>query len=278
MPRRPQFGSVYKRGDVYRIKYYVDGRASYESSKSNRYLDAQKLLEKRRVEVYSGTHLDRRTKRTMMGELFDLLIRDYKINGKRVDWVEGVVRKHLRPYFGTKSVGNFKFDAAQAYVDKRQTAGAANATINRGLSLLHRALVLGKEAGVIAAIPRLPKKLAENNVRKGFFERDRFVALRKELPAEVRPIATYAYWTGCRRAEILGLQWPQVDLEHRVVRLEPGETKDKEARTIPLAQEVVDALKSQKEIRDREFPDCPWVFFRGGNAFAVSRMLGRGHA
>src|SRR6202012_4927525 len=108
--------------------------------------------------------------------------------------------------------------------------------------------------GVIAAIPRRPKKLAENNVRKGFFERDRFVALRKELPAEVQPIATYAYWTGCRRAEILGLQWPQVDLEHRVVRLESGETKNKEARTIPLAQEVVDALKSQKEIPDREFP------------------------
>ena len=42
------------------------------------------------------------------------------------------------------------------------------------------------------------------------------------------------YYTGCRKGEILALKWIQVDLSEHVVRLEPGTTKNEEARTIPL--------------------------------------------
>ena len=76
--------------------------------------------------------------------------------------------------------------------------------------------------------------LAEDNVRKGFFEHDAFLSVRHALPEETRPVITFAYFTGCRKGEILALRWSQVDLDERVVRLEPGETKNDEARTIPL--------------------------------------------
>ena len=50
----------------------------------------------------------------------------------------------------------------------------------------------------------------------------------------------------------------------RVVRLEPGTTKNDEARTIPLMGELYDMPVLQRQIRDRRWPDCPWVFFRYG--------------
>jgi integrase len=67
-----------------------------------------------------------------------------------------------------------------------------------------------------------------------------------------------------RRGEILHLRWAQVDLSERVVRLEPDKTKNDETRMIPLAPELYEMLVMQKDIRDRHFPECPWVFFRLG--------------
>jgi integrase len=104
----------------------------------------------------------------------------------------------------------------------------------------------------------------EHNVRKGFFERTASVKHREALPTEIKSVTTFAYWTGCRRGEILSLQWHQVDLSQCVVRLEPGETKNDEARTIPLAGELLEILKMQKATRDEYWPACPWVFFRAG--------------
>jgi len=107
--------------------------------------------------------------------------------------------------------------------------------------------------------------LAENNVRKGFFEHDDFLAIRRLLPEEIRPVITFAYYTGCRKGEILALQWPQVDLSQRCVRLEPGETKNDDARIIPLAPGLYEALKLQREMRDQYYPESSWVFSRAGN-------------
>ncbi len=115
----------------------------------------------------------------------------------------------------------------------------------------------------------LPSKLAENNVRRGFFERDEFQRHRDALPDEIKPITTFAYWTGCRRGEILSLCWNQVDLAERVVRLEAGETKNDEARVIPLGGELLEMLGMQKQIRDQKWPTCPWVFSRAGKQIST---------
>ena len=43
MPRKPQFGSIYRRGSLCWIKYYKNGEPVYESSESCKYGDAQRL-------------------------------------------------------------------------------------------------------------------------------------------------------------------------------------------------------------------------------------------
>jgi integrase len=142
---------------------------------------------------------------------------------------------------------------------------ASNATINRELALLKRAFYLGwrHTPRKIANVPYIPL-LEENDVRKGFFEHDQFLAMREALPQEIRPIITFAYYTGCRREEILSLRWEQVDLPERVVRLEAGTTKNDEPRLLPLTSELLKMLTTQRSVRDNQYPDCPWVFFREG--------------
>lgn len=70
----------------------------------------------------------------------------------------------------------------------------------------------------------------------------------------------------------MSLTWDQVDLYSGAGRLEPGTTKNRQARMIYLAGELLDLLQRQREIRDRRYPACPWVFFRGGKPI---RAFGR---
>jgi integrase len=109
--------------------------------------------------------------------------------------------------------------------------------------------------------------LEEDNVRQGFFEREQFVSIRKHLPEWVQPVADFAYVTGWRKSEILGLQWRQVDFEAGYVRLEAGTTKNREARQFPFTSELRTILEAQKAKADalaKAGKICPWVFNRGG--------------
>jgi integrase len=226
--------------------------------------DAQRLLDQRRAEIFAGTHLEGPARKLVMNELFDGLVRDYKINGKDHSWCERVTRKHLRPWFGVVPAVKVRPETVAKYIEHRQAEHAANATVNREIALLRRAFNLARRAGKITAVPMLPSKLSENNVRKGFFERADFVRHRAALPPEIKPVVTFAFWTGCRKGEILALRWAQVDFHESIVRLEPGETKNDEARIIPLAGELLEMLRMQKQIRDTRWPESPWVFARRG--------------
>jgi hypothetical protein len=107
--------------------------------------------------------------RLEVAPLLDTLVDDYRINGKSVDWAELVVRVHLKPFFGKFAVRKMSTDAARQYIAKRQADGAANATINRELSLLRRAFNLAgsEDPPRIAHVPKIPR-LEENNVRRAF--------------------------------------------------------------------------------------------------------------
>mgnify|MGYP001618755455 CR=1 FL=1 len=201
------------------------------------------------------------SKATVDGLLESLKL-DYRINGKNYHWAERIVRVNLMPYFGKMRIAKVTTDTVNRYMAARQTDGIANSTLNRELALLKRAFNLGRKC----TPPKVTKALyiphlRENNIRTGFIEDAQYRNLMAALAEHVRPVLAFGYFTGCRRGEILSLEWPQVDLVGRVVRLECDMTKNDEAREIPLVPELYDILAIQRERRDRLFPECPWVFF-----------------
>ena len=82
-------------------------------------------------------------------------------------------------------------------------AGGASATINRELSAIKRMFSLGIQAEKIFRTPYIPMR-AEHNVRQGFYERAEFLTVRAALPDYLKPVVTFAYFTGWRRGEIAG--------------------------------------------------------------------------
>jgi len=210
----------------------------------------------------AGTGVEQHT--LVVGALLDDLLLDYQATNKAksIEWAEMVARVHLRPTFGDHVASRVNSNDIRAYVAARQKAGAANGTINRELAILRRAFNLARVAVPprIQRVPHFPM-LREAAPRKGFLEDAQYRALLAELPEYLKPVLAFAFWTGCRKGEILGLEWRQLDLVRGTARLDPGSTKNDDSRLIPLAAELREMLIMQKAKRDQFFPGCRWVFF-----------------
>jgi integrase len=89
-----------------------------------------------------------------------------------------------------------------------------------------------------------------DNARKGFFEPADFAAVEANLPATLRPYVCFLYLTGWRAGEARGLTWADVNFDARVVRLEPGTTKNGAGREFPFAalQPLADLLRQQHDL------------------------------
>ena len=74
------------------------------------------------------------------------------------------------------------------------------------------------------------------------------------------------YHVGCRKGELIRMEWPDVDLKAERITLPVGTTKNKEGRTLPIYGEMLEWLKMARDIRDSEHPNCNAVFQRNGKA------------
>jgi integrase len=254
-------GHIYKRGDVYWIKYYRNGKPYRESTKSVKEADAKRLLKKREGEISEGKLPGIYFERVLFDDLATDFISDYRINNKRsLDQAELSV-EHLSKFFEGFKVVAITTSRIRQYIEARQKEGAANATINRELAALKRMLNLGLKQTPprVERLPFIPM-LQENNVRKGFLEAADFFALRDALPGYLKGFVNLAYRRGLRLSEIAGLTWPQVDLDNRIVRLEVGSTKNKEGRTIIFDDELLEVFQAQWNERKRAKKLTPYVF------------------
>jgi integrase len=260
-------GTIYRRGRIWWIKYYRNGKPFRESSKSQKFSDAKRLLRRREGEVAIGELVN--PEQVRFDELAEDFLNDYRTNNRKsLVWAKRRLEQHLTPFFGGVRAVDITTDHVRAYIEKRQQQRASNGSINRELAALKRILHLAAEMTPpkIVRVPYIPM-LKESNVRKGFFEHSEYLALLRELPKHLKAVLSFGYYTGARESEILTLKWEQVDLQARTVHLEPGSTKNDQPRTIPLSSEVLDALRIQKAIRKRSDPGYEYVFTRAGKHF-----------
>lgn len=216
------------------IKYYQNGRVVRESTGTTKETVARRMLRAREGDVEHGIPITPKMGHITFEEASKVLLEDYQVNGKKscAD-VKRRIDLALEPAFRGKRLLSITTTEIRAYAAARQAAGAANATINRELSALKRMFSLAVKDGKLHAKPFIPM-LQENNARKGFFEPEQFNDVCSHLPAPLQPVVRFAYSTGWRvRSEILPLEWRQVDWPGRVVRLDPGTTKNREGRSFP---------------------------------------------
>jgi integrase len=248
------------------LQYSVRGKRYRESSGSTNRADAVKLLKRRIGEAVEGRPIGHDIEKTTFEDLAQILLDDYKANGRHSTRRAKSATQNLRRFFADSRAIDITEDRLNAYTVFRQEEKAANATINREFAALKRAFRLaGKKVG----LPPRFRMLRENNARKGFFEPEQFKAVLQHLPEHLKSVFEVAYITGWRvPSEVLTRKWQHVDLAANWLRLDPGESKNSEGRMFPLTPELRDILSQQQE-KTRHLEKAmerviPWVFHRNG--------------
>ncbi len=258
-------GTLYLRGDIWWVKIRVAGRPVYKSSKSSKKSDAIKLRDRLLSQKHRGELSGGLPDTVLIGELLDDLFKSDIKPSTRYVW-EKVIGKNIRPFFGKLKAQRLSTDLMDDYRKKRKGEGRTDSTANRELSILRTAFHNARKRTPpkVNVVPYFPM-IVETTVRKGFLTDDQYEALMAALPSDLKCLFLAAYITGMRRGEILAIQWPQVDFEAGLITLEKGETKNDEARSLPILDgDMKDLLLAAKAERDERWPKSPWVFNREG--------------
>jgi integrase len=90
--------------------------------------------------------------------------------------------------------------------------------------------------------------LKESAPRQGFFEREKYEAVRHHLQSDYQVAVAVAHTYGWRmQSEVLTLERRQLDVELGTIRLDPGTTKNSDGRVVYLTPELKSILVAQLE-------------------------------
>ena len=254
-------------------QYYQDGRQIRVSTKTEVKAEAIQTLRKLMGDRDNGLAPIVDMRRLRYADLRAALIDSYVAQGNKslkskADGSETIAGlTALDEFFGFKSeivdgkqvvtekgmsVAQITTDAARRFVRQRRDDGTGNAAINRSLAALRRMLRLAKRDKKIHDVPFIEFQ-KEPPARKNFLEREKFEELVKLLPTHLRPLVTFLYYCGCRIGETLAIEWSQVNLDARLIRLEPEQTKTSEARVLPLPSVLVNLLTAIEQKSGKVF-------------------------
>ncbi len=254
---------LYKRGEMYWIKYYSGGRPIRESTETKKRKEAERFLKHREGRAAIGAPVLPRVDRVRFSEAAQALREHYQVTGSRDLRGVDVKLKPILAFFGIYRLSSITPKEMTEYVSIRQSAGLTSGTINRELSLFGKVLRLAHERGQLMQMPRI-HLLKEAAPRSGFFERSDFERVRKHLAKrpDLQVAVTIAYTYGWRmQSEVLSLSLVHVDVDAGTLRLDPGTTKNGEGRVVYLTPELrlmlieqIDRAKALSRTLNRVIP------------------------
>ncbi len=246
---------IYKRGNVYYIDYYLEGKRIQKAVSTDRKL-AEAVLQKRKVEIAEGKHLDiKKIPKVKFEELCEIYLKQHAIPQIKKSWhSDWDTIKVLKRWFS----GKYLQDITPLLVNKfkvERSQETSPATTNRGLACLKCMFNKAKEWGKFNLDnPVYKVKLfKENNQRLKFLEKEEIDRLIDNASSHLKPILIVALNTGMRKGEILNLKWRDCDFQRGLIRL--TNTKNNEGRTLPMNDKVRDNL-----IKVRKHPESPFIF------------------
>lgn len=173
---------------------------------------------------------------------------------------------HFRPFFAGRALSSITRDEIHKALPqwdrrcKTEQKPVARATKNKFLATMRIMLKLAAEKW--EWIDRAPKlddlKLANRRVR--WITKAEAQRLIRTINVEwMRDVAILGFATGLRRANLLCLEWSQVDLANRRAWIHPDQAKARKPIGIPLNDDAIETIRRWIGKHER------FVFIRNGN-------------
>jgi integrase len=246
-------GRLYLRGKIWWIQYYVRGRRIFASTGETEEKKASRILKHKLAEVETGTHPE--PGRVRYESLREAYYSDYVANGRRSlrqkdgkPHMDKIAR--LDRFFSGELAQDITVDEIRRFQAEERERGLSNGAINRSVSALRRMFNLARKEERLRDVPYFPM-LKESAPREGFIERVQYDTLRSALPDYLKLPLALGFYTGMRRGEVVRLKWERVDLLRNRIELRAGETKNGEARSVPIVPELRSLLEHTR--RQGEF-------------------------
>jgi integrase len=268
--RRGQ-GRVFRRGGRWWIAYYHEGREIRESSRTDNEQVAARLLKDRLAAIYTGSFVGPQQARVTVGELIETLRVEMEARGLKGWYAIKGIFPRLSAALGHHRAAALTPEMLLRYDLALRDKGLAPSTRQSYLGLLKSAFKVGVRHRRIALVPDFPRLGALRNARRGFVEPEVFAEILPNLPPIGREIATFAYASAWRQAEVLGLTWDAVDRRSQEIRL--ADTKNDRPRLLALTGDLTKLI--ERRWRRRAVGDrmARWVFHhRGGRPVSPTAL------
>lgn len=248
---KKQKGGIHRRGDrSFRISYYdAESNRQWETitgdTRADAKAEAERVLAVRLGDIARGIPVSSKPNVVLLEELAADVVNHYEVNNlSSQSDIDGRYRLHILPLLGRRRASQITTAQLNHYILIRRREGAKTGTINRELEAIRRCykLAMGATPQKATSMPKIPM-LEENNVRKGFFEREQLEAVCRHLPKHLVPVVRFGYITGWRYNEVVTRCWRHIDFKAGEVRLDPGETKNHKGRTFPMVAELRQLLE-----------------------------------
>lgn len=240
----------------WRIRW-VDEKGERQSAVFDDYRRAQTELNRHQVEVEEIKRGIRNAPPPVktFDDLCDYWLENRAPRKRSAKDDESIIRRHLRPAFGTMNVRDLGVEDVDAYVtEKIDGEELSDKTVANHVTLLGTMLRTATTFKVpwLLAVPRFRKP------KVALFRRDyqwlrsddevrRFLAAAVAEDEYVVVLFSLAIYSGMRAGELAGLEWADIDFERRLITVQrsfDGPTKSDRVRYAPILDPLLPVLRA----------------------------------
>ena len=170
---------------------------------------------------------------------------------------ESILRVHLIPQLGARRLDAITNEDVQRL--KAHLSDRAPKTVNNVLSVLSRMLKVAVEWNILDGMPCQMRLLRVPQTQAEFYDFEdysRLVEAAQAIHAQAYLVVLLGGDAGLRCGEMLALEWPDVDLRRRQLRIQRSDwrgnvtaTKSGRPRAVPVTTRLEKALRGHKHLR-----------------------------
>jgi integrase/recombinase XerD len=249
--------AVYKRGQVWWVRFRLNGVHVRRSAKTTRKTEAQAYLHRLLEEHSQGVRGEVLT-RHLLAEAMDRFFEECTLKPGTIETYRFNSRTCTR-LLGHLSLDEIDRRALADLVASRKRTGVSDATIRRDLAFLGAVFSMAVRWGWVDTSPVTAfnkRALKESRARTRFLTREEFGLLLGAASDDLKSILVLAVETGLRKEELLGLTVTSIDLRRRELHL--ANTKTNTPRRVPLSATALTTIRNLLEQQSR--PRSPYLF------------------
>lgn len=250
--------AVYRRGQTYWIRFQWQGKEVRKSARTSSKAVAQQFLA-RVLEEHRRLDRGGRPRRSYK-EAVERFCAEYLPTLKPATQSRyRTSLKQLMPFFGGLHLDEVNKSRLGEYVTARRRAGVTGSTIRRDLAALSSVFTFAVAIDMIEVHPikAFSRRHIRESVPRTTYPTDAEIEeLVRHAPPMMGRAIRFLAETGMRMEEAISLEWSQVSLHRREVRL--TKTKTSSPRVVPLGQAAYETLAQTPR-----HPTSNFVFWHG---------------